>query len=86
MGAAVEGVSGCRAGAFTPGFNAFGNSPALRRVLQAHFGAALTWARERLEEYEKLEAEREASGATLLLGTWWRTGCWKSDEVPGTSS
>ncbi|WP_442545285.1 hypothetical protein ACSBOX_06330 [Arthrobacter sp. KN11-1C] len=51
-----------------PGFNAFGNSPALRRVLQAHFGAALTWARERLEEYEKLEAEREASGATLLLG------------------
>ena len=34
-----------------PGFRAFGNSPALRRVLQAHFGSALTWARERRAEY-----------------------------------
>jgi len=50
-----------------PGFRAFGNSPALRRVLQAHFGAALSWARERRGEYLALEAERDASGATQLL-------------------
>lgn len=50
-----------------PAFRAFGNSPALRRILQAHFGAALTWARERRGEYLALEAEREASGAGLLL-------------------
>jgi hypothetical protein len=50
-----------------PGFRAFSNSPALRRVLQAHFGAALTWSRERLAEYGALEAEREANGNNELL-------------------
>ena len=50
-----------------PGFNAFANSPALRRVLQAHFGAALTWARERRKEYAELEAERSAGGSAHLL-------------------
>lgn len=50
-----------------PDFEAFGNSPALQRVLQAHFGAALTWARERRSEYAELEAERAASGAEQLL-------------------
>ncbi|XAS66302.1 hypothetical protein V3C33_12425 [Micrococcaceae bacterium Sec5.7] len=51
-----------------PNFKAFGNSPALRRVLQAHFGSALTWARERRSEYAVLEAEREANGTVQLLG------------------
>lgn len=50
-----------------PGFQAFGNSPALKRVMQAHFGAALNWARERRSEYAELEAERVASGAVQLL-------------------
>ncbi|WP_066292955.1 hypothetical protein [Arthrobacter sp. B6] len=50
-----------------PTFEAFGNSPALQRVLQAHFGAALTWARERRSEYAELEAERVASGSDQLL-------------------
>ncbi len=50
-----------------PEFGAFGNSPALQRVLQAHFGAALTWARERSSEYARLEAERLASGTDQLL-------------------
>ncbi len=50
-----------------PAFRAFGNSPALRRVLQAHFGAALSWARERRGEYLALEAEREANGSNELL-------------------
>ena len=44
------------------------------RVLQAHFGSALTWARERRSEYAELEAERVASGASQLLATWWMTG------------
>ncbi|KIC66541.1 hypothetical protein AB0284_01720 [Pseudarthrobacter phenanthrenivorans] len=51
-----------------PSFEAFGNSPALQRVLQAHFGAALTWARERRSEYAELEAERVATGTDQLLG------------------
>lgn len=50
-----------------PEFEAFGNSPALQRVLQAHFGSALTWARERRSEYAELEAERVANGADHLL-------------------
>ncbi|ADX73790.1 hypothetical protein D7Z96_02335 [Pseudarthrobacter phenanthrenivorans] len=50
-----------------PDFGAFGNSPALQRVLQAHFGSALTWARERRSEYAELEAERAATGADQLL-------------------
>jgi hypothetical protein len=50
-----------------PGFRSFSNSPALRRVLQAHFGAALSWARERRGEYLALEAEREAAGGVQLL-------------------
>lgn len=51
-----------------PDFQAFANSPALRRVLQAHFGGALTWARERRSDYASLEAEREAAGSCLLVG------------------
>lgn len=51
-----------------PSFEAFANSPALQRVLQAHFGGALSWARERRRDYATLEAEREAGGACQLLG------------------
>lgn len=50
-----------------PNFGAFREAPALQRSLQAHFGAALTWARERRAEYERLEKEREATGATDVL-------------------
>ena len=50
-----------------PAVEAFGNSPALQRVLQAHFGSALTWARERRSEYARMEAERAASGSDQLL-------------------
>ncbi len=45
-----------------PSFKAFGNSPALQRVLQAHFGSALGWATDRIDEYAHLEAAREANG------------------------
>lgn len=50
-----------------PDFAAFGNSPALQRILRAHFGAALSWTRDRRSEYAELELEREAAGAQLLL-------------------
>jgi len=50
-----------------PSFKAFGNSPALQRVLQAHFGSALGWATDRIDEYAKIEAEREANGVTGVL-------------------
>lgn len=50
-----------------PEFEKFGSSPALRRVLQAHFGAALSWARDRQREYASLEAERTADGLPQVL-------------------
>lgn len=50
-----------------PEFNGFSTAPALQRSLQAHFGSALTWARERRAEYERLEARREARGDTRIL-------------------
>ncbi|HSU70955.1 MAG TPA: hypothetical protein VLI70_05810 [Micrococcaceae bacterium] len=51
-----------------PQFSAFGEASALQRVLQAHFGAALTWARERQAEYRQLASQRETLGATDILG------------------
>jgi hypothetical protein len=50
-----------------PSFPAFGDSPALQKLLQAHFGAAMTWARERISEYNLLAREREASGRDKLI-------------------
>lgn len=57
----------CRPDLSPPDFASFGNSPALQKILQAHFGAALSWTRDRRSEYAGLEAEREAAGAQLLL-------------------
>ncbi len=50
-----------------PQFGAFSEDKALQRVLQAHFGAALTWAGERQSEYLRLASERETLGATHIL-------------------
>ncbi|MCY0903443.1 hypothetical protein [Arthrobacter sp. H14-L1] len=50
-----------------PEFQAFSGSPALQRLLQAHFGTALSWARERHSEYALLTADREAMGKTGIL-------------------
>ncbi|WP_415854102.1 hypothetical protein [Sinomonas sp. G460-2] len=50
-----------------PDFEGFSEAPALQRSLQAHFGAALTWARERRADYERLEAQREARGDTRVF-------------------
>ena len=69
-----------------PGFRAFSNSPALRRVLQAHFGAALSWARERRGEYVALEAEREAGGGVQLLADMVDDRLMEVGRAPGIST
>ncbi|MDQ4503363.1 hypothetical protein [Sinomonas sp. ASV322] len=50
-----------------PEFAAFSEAPALQRSLQAHFGSAFTWARERRAEYERLETIRETRGMSRML-------------------
>ena len=51
-----------------PAFPAFDGSPALQKLLQAHFGAAMSWSSERVADYRQLAEEREASGKTKLIG------------------
>ena len=50
-----------------PDFPEFSAMPALHRVVQAHFGAALTWAREQNSAYSLLAAERETLGGHKIL-------------------
>ncbi|PYI69404.1 hypothetical protein CVV68_03145 [Arthrobacter livingstonensis] len=50
-----------------PDFGDFAGMPALQRVLQAHFGAALTWSREQCSAYQLLAAERETMGGHKVL-------------------
>jgi len=50
-----------------PTFPAFAGMPALQRVLQAHFGAALTWAREQSSAYSTMVAQRETLGSRKIL-------------------
>lgn len=67
-----EGLAAGKPSAVTvldpPGFLAFTGSPALQRFCQAHFGAALSWGRERKVEYTRLEAARQITGEPRLLG------------------
>jgi hypothetical protein len=51
-----------------PDFDAFSELPALQCLLQAHFGGALTWAKERRDEYLRLSQAREATGRNGLFG------------------
>lgn len=50
-----------------PLFPAFSALPALQRVLQAHFGAALSWAREQQSQYSLLSARRDSLGSPKIL-------------------
>ncbi|WP_427018795.1 hypothetical protein ACQCSX_09805 [Pseudarthrobacter sp. P1] len=50
-----------------PSFPAFSAMPALQRVLQAHFGAALSWAREQQSQYSLLSARRDTLGSPKIL-------------------
>lgn len=50
-----------------PDFPELSGMPALQRVVQAHFGAALTWAREQNRAYSMMVAERETLGGHKIL-------------------
>lgn len=50
-----------------PDFPGFDGNAALQRLLQAHFGAALNWSRERLSEYQLLASQRETLGNPKIL-------------------
>ncbi len=50
-----------------PDFQEFAGHPALQRVVQAHFGAALDWTRQQLAQYELMAAQRETMGDLKIL-------------------
>lgn len=50
-----------------PGFPGFADSPTLQRLLQAHYGTALSWSRVRMAEYNDISSEHHASGRRALL-------------------
>lgn len=50
-----------------PNFEEFAGNPALQRVMQAHFGAALNWARQQMTEYELMASRRETMGELKIL-------------------
>ncbi|MEE1620403.1 hypothetical protein ACQ7DA_04090 [Zafaria sp. J156] len=50
-----------------PHFPAFADSPTLQRLLRAHYGTALTWARARMDEYRGLSREHTVSGRRRVL-------------------
>jgi len=50
-----------------PEFHEFSAMPALQRVVQAHYGAALLWSREQTRAYSILDAERETLGGHKIL-------------------
>ncbi|GAA5229870.1 hypothetical protein [Arthrobacter cryoconiti] len=50
-----------------PNFPELNATPALQRVVQAHFGAALSWSQEQSQTYARLAAERETLGKHKIL-------------------
>lgn len=50
-----------------PVFPEIAGMPALQRVVQAHFGAALAWAREQSRTYALMATERETLGGHKIL-------------------
>lgn len=50
-----------------PEFSEFSAMPALQRVVQAHYGAALNWSREQSREYSLMAAQRETLGGHKIL-------------------
>lgn len=50
-----------------PEFPEFGAMPALQRVMQAHFGTALSWAQEQGNAYSLMVAQRETLGGHKIL-------------------
>lgn len=50
-----------------PEFSEFSAMPALQRVVQAHYGAALAWSREQSRAYSLMAAQRETLGGHKIL-------------------
>lgn len=50
-----------------PDFEAFAALPALRAVLQAHYGSALAWAKEQSANYQMLAGTRETLGGYKII-------------------
>lgn len=50
-----------------PDFDAFRASPALQKLLRAHYGAAHDWANERRAEYHSLSREHAAAGRRRVV-------------------
>lgn len=50
-----------------PEFSEFSAMPALQRVVQAHYGAALAWSREQNRAYSLMAAQRETLGGHKIL-------------------
>lgn len=50
-----------------PVFPGFADSPTLQHLLQAHYGAALSWSRARMDEYREVSSDHHASGRRSLL-------------------
>ncbi len=50
-----------------PDFEELAGMPALQRVARAHYGSALTWSRERAQQYSTMVARRETLGGHKIL-------------------
>ncbi|WP_104111842.1 hypothetical protein [Arthrobacter sp. N199823] len=50
-----------------PDFPELAGLPALQRVAQAHFGAAVSWSREQEQVYSSMAAQRETLGGHKIL-------------------
>lgn len=50
-----------------PGFSCFDDSPTLQVLMRAHYGSAISWADERIAEYEALSRKHARNGRRALL-------------------
>lgn len=62
-------LTGGQAGAVPeePDFACFDDSPTLQVLMRAHYGSAISWANERMAEYESLSRKHARSGRRALL-------------------
>lgn len=63
----LRGDEGIEQGFSPPSFPAFNDSPTLQRLIQAHYGTALSWTRARQAEYDAISREHDARGRRAVL-------------------
>lgn len=66
-GRLLQGFPNQQAPLTPPDFPELAGMPALQRVAHAHYGAAVTWAREQAQLYAMMAAQRETLGAHRIL-------------------